>query len=102
MGMSSSLPTLETLLPRLHQSFAATAADLPAFRMELVQAEPLRNPSPLAGGRKGFRLLFRATEGDLPVQRTLRVEAEDGQAWSFFCVPVLHAEPGRHIEAIFN
>ena len=100
--MDLSALTLETFLPYLNQSFGAGAEGIAPFRMELIEASPLRGWTQEDSPRKGFDLMFKVVEGEFRSQATLTITHTDGSRWVFFCVPVLVPKPGRYVQAIFN
>ena len=100
--MDLSALTLETFLPYLNHSFAAGAEGIAPFRMELIEASPLRGWTPEDSPRKGFDLMFKVVEGEFRSQATLTITHADGSRWDLFCVPVLVPKPGRYVQAIIN
>lgn len=100
--MSDQPFRIETFLPLVGQSFAASAEGLAPFRLELKSAEPLRRSAWASDSQPGFSLIFRVTEGVFPAQRTLRLVQADGTGHTFFCVPVLSPGTERRVQAIFN
>ena len=94
--------TVETFTPHVGETFHLRLSDTERMPVTLIGAEASANHGMTGSARAPFSLLFRPPQGQVPPQRTYRVEHERIGTLEIFLVPITPDAQGPRLEAVFS